>query len=133
MAGPILAGVRGVGCVVEVKGVDAVCALMPPIGRYPAQHLDAGILVAVRSVVIVYGRIELDWGAGDPTLEIRQIHLKGTHAEGQQVDQLLADPALDVDPVEAAAHKRLGYGGQQGEKAARAARPRPMIILATGR
>ena len=83
MAGPILAGVRGVGCVVEVKGVDAVRALMPPIGRYSAQHLNAGILVAVRSVVIVEGRIELDRGARDHVPKIRQIHLKRAHAERQ--------------------------------------------------
>ena len=53
MTGPILAGVWSVGRVVEVKGVDAVRALPPPIGRHSAQDLDAGILVAVRSVVIV--------------------------------------------------------------------------------
>ena len=83
MAGPILAGVRGVGCVVEIKGVDAVCALVPPIGRHSAQHLDTGVLVAVGSVVIVDGRIELDRGARDHALEIRQIHLKRAHPESQ--------------------------------------------------
>ena len=64
-------------------------------------------------------RIELDRGARDHVPEIRQIHLKRAHAEGQQVDQLLADPALDIDPVEAAAHERLGYAGgeEQGPPA----------------
>lgn len=48
------------GSMGKVEGLDAIGSLMPPIGENAPQYLNGRPLVAIRSVMIVNARIELD-------------------------------------------------------------------------
>jgi len=60
----------------EIEGVNAVRALVPPVGRHAAHNLDRGLMIAVRRVMVIPGRVDLDSVVGGNACKGLDLHLR---------------------------------------------------------
>ena len=93
--------------------MNAVRALVPPVGRHAAHDLDRGLMIAVRRVMVIPGRVDLDSVVGGNARKGLDLHLRRTATGNEDIDQLLARPSFDVNAVEVAAHDLFRDTGRQ--------------------
>ena len=110
-----------VGAVLEVEGLNAVGALVVPVGPDSPKDFDGGSAVAVRGVMVVDHAQQLGGQPLGQLTESHQVHFEIAASQSQDVHQLLPDPGADIHSVEMTAQQVLGNPGGQQEGPAAAA------------
>ena len=109
-----------VGAILEIEGLNAVGALVVPVGPDAPKHFDGGDTVAVRGVMIVDHAQQLDGQSFGELAECRQVYFKIAASQSQDIHQLLPDPGADIQSIEVTADQvfRDPGGNQEGPAAA---------------